>query len=151
MLLRTHLTIAVLFFLILFSQIQQKIIFFIFLISATYFPDIDIASSKIGKSIFLRPIQWIVSHRGLFHSLIFLSLLSALIYFFNNYAGIAFFSGYLLHLLLDALTPRGVKLFWPLTNLKIKFFIKSGSILEEIIFVICLLINLILIIRIIFR
>jgi inner membrane protein len=78
-------------------------------------------------------------------------LLSALIYLLNKYAGVAFFLGYLLHLLIDSLTPQGVKLFWPLTNFKIRFIIKSGSIIEEIIFVICLLINLILIIRIIFR
>ena len=139
MLLRTHLAIAVLFLLSAFNYINGKIIFIVFFLLASFFPDIDTKTSKAGSSIFLRPLQLFLSHRGIFHSFIFLSILSAIIYTFSQIAGTAFFSGCLLHLLLDALTPNGIKFFWPISNFKISFFIKSGSIIEEIIFVLVLL------------
>jgi len=150
MLLRTHLVIAILLILLLFNQINSKILFIIFFLLATYFPDIDTKSSKPGKNILLRPLQLFLSHRGMFHSFIFLSVLSALIYLFSKEAGIAFFLGYLLHLALDALTPNGIKFFWPLSSFKIKFFIKSGSIIEEVIFVLVLLVDIFLTIKLFF-
>lgn len=151
MLIRTHIAIAFLFLFFFFNQIENKVIFIIFFLLATFFPDIDTSSSKLGNHIIFRPLQWIISHRGLFHSFIFLSFASALIYLINNSAGVAFFTGYLLHLLTDALTPNGVKILWPLTNFKIKFIIKSGSIIEEIIFVLILLIDIFLFIKILFN
>jgi inner membrane protein len=151
MLLRTHLAIAFLVLLLIFNHIQNKIIFFAFLLLATFFVDIDTKSSRFGKNILLRPLQWIISHRGFFHSILALSIFSAIIYSFNKSAGLGFFTGYLLHLLLDALTPNGIKFFWPISNFKISFFIKSGSIIEEIIFVLVLLGDVFLIVSKIIR
>ncbi len=45
---------------------------------------------------FLKP-----KHRGITHSILFLLVCFAIIYFFNNFLGIVFFIGYLSHLLLD--------------------------------------------------
>jgi len=139
MLIRTHLVIALFVILFIFNQINDKIIFILFFLIATYFPDLDTKTSKTGKSIFLRPLQLFLSHRGIFHSFIFLSILSATIFIFNNTAGLAFFFGYLLHLLLDTLTLNGIRFFWPLSNFKISFFVKSGSLFEEVLFVLVLL------------
>lgn len=136
MLLRTHFIIAVLL-LLLWQPIG--FLFGIGLVLATFFVDIDSKKSKMGNHWYLRPVQWITSHRGVFHTLLFASLISAGIYFFNNFLGIGFFLGYLLHLILDCLTINGVKLFWPVSNAKISFFVKSGGLFEEIIFVLVLL------------
>lgn len=143
MLLRTHLVIAILVYLLLLPvlpfALAEKIIFLIFFLLATVFVDIDSKKSKIGKHWYLRPLQWVVSHRGIFHTLFFAVILSGVIYYFNKYAGLGFLAGYVLHLLLDCLTTYGVKLFWPVFNFKISFFIRSGGLIEEIIFVLVLL------------
>jgi membrane-bound metal-dependent hydrolase YbcI (DUF457 family) len=149
MLLRTHLAIAFLIYLIILNHIQNKIIFLIFLLFAAFFVDIDAKKSKLGDNWFLRPLQWFMSHRGFFHSILALSIFSAIIYSFNKSAGLGFFTGYLLHLILDALTPNGIKFFWPFIHFKIRFLIKSGSIIEEILFVLILLLDIYLCIRVI--
>jgi len=46
--------------------------------------------------------------------------------------------GYVSHLFLDCLTRGGVRLFWPL-KFKVKGFVKSGGIVEQVIFVLLLL------------
>jgi membrane-bound metal-dependent hydrolase YbcI (DUF457 family) len=144
MLLRTHFVIAILAYLLLFPILPEKIIFLIFFLLATVFVDIDSKKSKIGKHWYLRPLQWVVSHRGIFHTLFFAIILSGVIYYFNQYAGLGFFAGYVLHLALDCLTTRGVKLFWPVFDFKIGFFVHSGGLIEEILFVLVLLADLFL-------
>lgn len=147
MLLRTHFIIAVLFLLLLQPV---GLLFGIGFILATFFVDIDSKKSRMGNHWYLRPVQWIVSHRGAFHTLLFASLISAVIYFFNNFLGIGFFVGYILHLFLDCLTMNGVKLFWPISNIKISFFVKSGGLLEEIIFVLVLLADIFIAVKMFF-
>ena len=139
MLLRTHLVIAIFLYLIFLPIIPEKILFLVFLLFATGFVDIDTKKSKIGKHWYLRPLQWIVSHRGIFHTLIFAAILSGLFYYVNHVVGIAFFAGYVLHLILDSFTRNGPKLFWPVSNFKISLGIKSGGLIEEVIFVLVLL------------
>lgn len=142
MLFRTHLVIAifVLFFLLPYFYFSW-VFAFVFLL-ATGFVDIDSKKSKIGNHWYLRPLQWLVSHRGIFHSLISAVLLSGVIYFFFPILGIGFFLGYVLHLFIDSLTSQGVKLFYPISNFKISFGIKSGGIIEEVVFVLFLLSDL---------
>jgi len=150
MLTRTHFILSVFVLLLIYPQLTNPIIFSIFFILAAFFPDIDSRNSKIGKNIFLRPLQWIISHRGIFHSIFALSVFSAVIYVFNSNAAIGFFLGYLFHLFLDAITIQGVKPLYPLTNLKISFILKSGSIIEETIFILFLIFDIFLLIKIIF-
>jgi len=83
------------------------------------------------------------------HTLIFGLILSLLIYFFNYDAGFGFFAGYFLHLFLDMFTKSGIKLFWPLFNKRIGFGVKTGGLVEEILFVLLFLIDLGLIAKII--
>ena len=141
MLLRTHLVFAVFVYLLLYNIVGQKVLFLVGLIVATGFVDIDSRKSKVGRKWFFRPLQWFVKHRGIFHSLIFGILLSGLIYYFvNTGLGLGFALGYGLHLFLDLMTRSGVKLFWPF-DFRIGLGLKSGGLVEEVLFVLVLLVD----------
>jgi len=150
MLLRTHLVVAVMIYLFIMNLLREKIMFFVFLLIATVFVDIDSKKSKLGKRWYLRPLQWFVSHRGVFHSLLAALVFSFVIFSFNHYAGYGFFVGYLIHLILDCLTDRGCRMFWPISDLKFSFFVRSGGLIEEIIFVLVFLFDLFLVFKIFF-
>lgn len=109
-----------------------------FILFATAFVDIDIKSSKFGNHWYFRPLQWMIRHRGILHSLVACVFLSLVVGSFNLWAGLGFFTGYISHLFLDCLTVSGVRLFWPF-KFKIKGFVKSGGIIEEVVFVLLLL------------
>ena len=121
----------------------------IFVLLATAFVDIDIKNSNAGNHWYLRPFQWLTKHRGFLHSLIVGLLLSLIIASISQWAGFGFFVGYISHLLLDCLTKSGVKLFWPF-GWKIKGFVRSGGIVEQVIFVLLLLGNIFIVGKIAF-
>jgi membrane-bound metal-dependent hydrolase YbcI (DUF457 family) len=152
MLFRTHISVAVLAFFAInhILEIPNKILFFTFLIAGTIFVDIDSKKSKIGNRWFLRPFQFLTKHRGILHTLIACTLISLIIASIKRWVGVAFFAGYLIHLLLDTTTKDGVKLFWPL-NFKAKGLIRSGKTLEDTIFVLTLLTNIFLVGKTIFN
>jgi inner membrane protein len=150
MLLRTHFVSAVFVFLLVYGFIGEKAMFLLFLLIATLLPDIDTKKSAIGKPLIFRPIQFIVSHRGIFHTLIFAIISSGIIFLFWKTAGIAFFMGYCLHLFLDCFTVSGIRMFWPVSNWKVSFLFRSGKLADEILFVLLLLIDFVLILKIIF-
>lgn len=113
----------------------------IFVLLATVFVDVDVKNSSFGNRWYFRPLQWVVKHRGVFHSLFFGLLLSLILGSVNLWAGFGFFVGYVSHLFLDCWTRSGVELFWPF-GWKIKGFVKSGGIIEEVVFVLLLLIDI---------
>jgi len=141
MLFRTHLvfSIAVYFLLIHFLNVPNKLFFLLFILLATLFVDIDSSQSKVGHRWYLRPFQWLTSHRGMVHSVFFGLVLSLLIAGLDNWAGFGFFVGYLSHLFLDFLTRSGVAFLWPLSGRKFGLWIRSGGIFEVILFVLFLL------------
>jgi inner membrane protein len=149
---KTHLAFSFCIFLLLIyyfnnffenlSSFDKLIISFIFII-ASIIPDIDNSESKIGRHI--KPISWFLKHRGFFHSIFLPLIISLPIYFYNKYYAIAFFIGYFSHLLLDMLNYKGIMLFYPLSNFKIKGFIKSDGLFDSIIFVIFIVLMLFLI------
>ena len=101
--------LVVLFFLF-FSKINlENLIFSLFFLIGCMFPDIDHMNSIVGKKF--KIIGWAFKHRGFFHSLFGLILISLIFYPFNVLVSIFFALGYLLHLLLDMLSKKGVKLF----------------------------------------
>lgn len=156
MLFRTHFVFAILIYTIFFKfleiNIYSKIIFGIFLFLATIFVDIDSTKSKLGSYWIFRPIQLFFSHRGMIHSLLFGLVLSLVIYFFNSFAGIGFFVGYFCHLFLDFFTKRGIFLFWPFYKKKFCLVgLNSGGLIEEILFVLLLLCDIFITIKIIFK
>jgi inner membrane protein len=86
----------------------------------------------------------------MFHSLLFAVIVSYILYLWSSVAGFGFFIGYLSHLFLDVLTKRGVRLFWPFFKFKIGFGIKSGGLVEEVLFVLLLLADIWLGFKIVF-
>ncbi|MDP2672373.1 MAG: hypothetical protein Q8O84_01005, partial [Nanoarchaeota archaeon] len=60
MLIKTHLTITLFFILLLLPFVSYKIIFIAVALLATYIPDIDLESSKLGRKIIFRPLQFFV-------------------------------------------------------------------------------------------
>ncbi|MDO8517643.1 MAG: metal-dependent hydrolase [Nanoarchaeota archaeon] len=151
MLLRTHLAFAFLvyFLLLWLNFLDEKILFLSFLIAATILVDIDSKKSFIGKLFIFRPLQLFFSHRGVFHTLLAAVVFSFFIYLYSKTAAFAFFLGYILHLILDCMTYFGVKIFWPLFNWKIAFGMKTGGLIEEILFVLVLLMDFFMLIKVI--
>jgi len=139
---RTHLVFSFLIGLLIISSfdIQNKTIFIIILLIASVLPDIDSYKSKIGKKV--KPLSFLINiflgHRGIFHSVFLLILISLLIMLASYEITIAFFVGYLSHLILDSLTPEGVMFFYPFSKKKTKGFIRTGSLVENILFVLLL-------------
>ena len=121
-----------------------------FVLLGAAFVDIDEKTSKAGKSWFLRPIQWLSKHRGMFHGLLFAVLLSLVVGLINLWAGFGFFAGYISHLLIDCFTKAGVQLFWPL-RFKVKGPVKSGGTIEDVIFVLLLLGNIFIVGKLLFN
>ncbi len=137
MLIRTHLLVDLLLVLFLSSYISNPTIFLVVSLIATTLPDIDSRNSSIGKIKIFRPLNFFSKHRGIFHSLIFLFVLCIPFFIFFKELTLAFAFGYLLHLFLDGLTLRGVRIFYPF-QIKMKGKIKTGGVFETIIFFSCL-------------
>jgi len=149
MLFRTHImfSLAVYFLLTYFLEMPLFVLFFVLL--GTGFVDIDAKSSKFGNHWYFRPLQWITKHRGFLHSLIAGLIFSLVIMSINLWAGFGFFVGYISHLFLDCFTKSGVRLFWPF-KFKIKGFVRSGGIIEDVVFVLLLLGNIFIVGRLFF-
>jgi len=151
MLLRTHLAFAILIFLLIFGNIGNKILFFILLIIGTILPDIDSKKSKFGKKWYFRPLQWIFSHRGFFHTVLFGLIFFFLLYLFNIWVSFGFLTGFLIHLFLDLCTKSGVKVFWPFWERKFSLFIKTGGVFENVFFLLLCFLDMILLSKFIFN
>lgn len=100
-------------------------------------PDIDIPTSKVGRAspIISNIINITFGHRGLFHSLLVAGLIYLLVLKFFPAYSIYCLIGYLSHLLLDCLTPAGVPLLWPIPYRFRLPVIKTGSVMEIVLFV----------------
>lgn len=149
MLFRTHIVFSLAVYFLLREFLLMPVWVLFFILFSTAFVDIDIKNSKAGNRWYFRPLQWLTKHRGFLHSLsagIFLSLVIAL---FSKWAGFGFLVGYVSHLFLDCLTKAGVYLFWPL-DWKIKGFVKSGGIIEDVVFVLLLLLDIFIVGKVIF-
>lgn len=116
------------------------------------FPDIDHRGSYVGRKFKITSfiLSKTIGHRGATHSPLVLFLLSGLLMFISKigiinlnlpesllpymYLAIGgFFLGSLSHLLLDALTPAGIPLFYPFTKKSISIArIRTGGFGEKI-------------------
>ena len=140
---KTHLAFSLLIALLIitFFNIQNMIYFMIILILASSFPDIDSDKSKIGRKfpIFSKLINLFFVHSGIFHSIFPpLILLFAFWYFNLFYIGLAIFIGYLTHLIGDSLTLEGINFLYPFSSFRIKGLIRTGSLIESLLFLILL-------------
>ena len=121
--------------------IDMSLFVLAFVLLATVFVDVDVKWSRFGNHWYWRPLQWVVKHRGILHSLFFGVLLSLILGSVSLWGGFGFFIGYVSHLFLDCWTKRGVRLFWPL-RYKVKGFVRSGGVIEEVVFVLLMLIDI---------
>jgi inner membrane protein len=102
-------------------------------------PDIDSPYSKLGRVLF--PVSYLIKHitghRGAFHSLAAALGIALVLSFFLPFSSqlLQFkiiFYGMVSHLLLDALTPGGVPLLYPLSRRFSVPLVRTGGILEKI-------------------
>lgn len=141
MFIKTHIILVIFFILFFFQYIDSPLIFFIVSIFATIIPDIDNKFSKIGHYKILRIFNFFMKHRGMIHSFTIMFFLSFLIFLFFKNILIPFIFGYSLHLILDSLTIKGITPFYPF-KMQIKGKIKTGGIIESIIFILFILADL---------
>ncbi|ERN54526.1 metal-dependent hydrolase [Alkalihalophilus marmarensis] len=103
-------------------------------------PDICHIHSKIGRRLPLlsRAISSIFGHRTLTHSLLFLGIWALIFHvFFAEYTMIrdGLIVGMISHIILDASTVRGVRLFYPLDfRVRLPFYIRTGGAFERVLF-----------------
>jgi len=133
MMMRTHVLSALAVGLAAFPSVTHKFSFLPIIVFATLLPDIDCTQSYLGRAWFLRPLQWITKHRGLFHSLTFCFLTTLLFALFLPFIALPFFLGYSLHLFADSMTVEGVRLWWP-SKTEIHGNIRTGGTIERGIF-----------------
>lgn len=144
MLFKTHFVFGMFLYLILFLNSSFFLVYFFGIFLGLVFVDIDIKNSKIGKFFLFRPLQLFFKHRGIFHSIFCGFILMLVFSLINLRFAFAFFVGYLSHLFLDLFNRRGIMLFWPLSKKKFGFKIKTGGIVEDVLFVLFLLTDIFL-------
>ena len=138
MLFYTHLLLGICVFLLWKGNPLDNILLFFILLLGAILPDIDEIHSKINRwsGIIGSIIAFFSKHRGMFHSLLFALLFSALLgWLWQFQFGLALFLGYLSHLFGDALTPMGLAIFYPFSQFRIKGPIRTGSIWEFLIMI----------------
>lgn len=117
---------------------SSPILFVILALFGSLLPDIDHPKSKLGK--FVKPIGWVVEHRGFFHSLSFLFIVTLVsIYVFKQPYAIPV--GVISHLISDSFTKQGIKLFFPF-KFKLRGFVITGSIIETVFMISCVIFSL---------
>jgi inner membrane protein len=77
-------------------------------IAGSLFPDSDHKHAPAGRIL---PLWLVFKHRGFTHTIWGLVFFSACIACYRWNYGVSFAIGYLSHILLDSLTPSGIKLF----------------------------------------
>ena len=84
-------------------------------VAGALLPDIDHPHSWVGRRARLvsRSLAAVITHRGLTHSLVAVALCLVLVRAHPAF-GTPIAVGYLSHLAADLLTPRGLRLAWPL-------------------------------------
>jgi len=139
MLFPTHILLGIILFLSVkdFFIGGNVIIFFLLVLLGSILPDLDEPQSKINQwtGIFGKIITFFFKHRGVLHSLwMHIILFFVMWHYFSLYYAKALFLGYIAHIIGDMITPRGVQLWWPFSEWKIKGPVKVGGFFEWILF-----------------
>ena len=134
-----------------YAEVQNKFLFILFVMLGSAMPDIDTASSKLGSKIWplSKLIEIFLGHRGIFHSIWLIILIPGIVYLYiSKIYGIALFIGYFSHVLMDGFTKKGINFLNPFLELRLSGFIETGSLLEKLIFVVILLMDIFLMLKI---
>ena len=86
MMFRTHIAIGVFFMFVFLPMVNNKLLFAGIVLLCSILPDIDVSQSYLGKHKILRPLQWIVKHRGIFHSFTLAIIVALFFAFFAKYS-----------------------------------------------------------------
>jgi len=140
---RTHLVITILAILLFLPHVSNQFIFIFVALIATALPDIDTGFSTVGKLKVSKAVQFLVKHRGIFHSFTFCVIISVIFAFFIPVLALPFFIGYALHLFADSFTIEGIKPFWPSKKVS-SWKLRTGSYAETTLFVLFLVADLLL-------
>ncbi len=142
MLFRTHIIFGFFLYVLFFIYLENWLIVLLGVLLGTILPDLDCRKSRYGRRWYFRPLQWIVRHRGVMHSILFGIVLVSLFAILSIEFAFGFLLGFGGHLFMDLLTRRGVPLFWPFCNKRFGAGIRTGGIIEDIIFVLLLLVDI---------
>ncbi|MCK4669938.1 MAG: metal-dependent hydrolase [Nanoarchaeota archaeon] len=120
---------------------SNQILFIFLVVLGALLPDIDHPDSKIGSKV--RIVGALFEHRGFFHSLFAVALFVIPFWIFTSriYA-YAILIGVLSHLLADMISHMGIMPFAPISRFKLRGFIKTNSIGENIILVVVFLLSI---------
>lgn len=158
MMFRTHILFA-LFFYLLFIKIftlEFSLIFALILAFGAILPDIDSPSSYINRRYLFgigKGISLFSKHRGFWHSiygLLIFGIISVVIIYLIHVSGtysLALPLGYFLHLAADSFNVSGIKWLWKSKKMHLKWKIKTGTITEQLFFVILLILSIYLVIN----
>tara|TARA_Y100000310_G_C20393143_1_gene673770 strand:- start:242 stop:694 length:453 start_codon:yes stop_codon:yes gene_type:complete len=143
MLLKTHLSFAILIIILFLEHVNSKFIFVGLVLVATVLPDLDSGFSSWGRHLIFRPLQFFTKHRGIIHSFTFGVFVSIILAVLWPIAALGFFIGFSVHLICDSFTVDGIQPFWPLKQ-KSSGFIRSGGRIEESLFFSLIFVDVIL-------
>lgn len=138
--------VAFLVYLFLFG-FTNLFLLFCFLLGSV-FPDVDSKNSFINRYLKFLPLYFLVGHRTIFHSFFF-PFFYFLIAFFCEFESVFvnyFFLGYVVHLILDAFTLRGVNFLYPF-RFEVRGFVRVGSSFEKVLFFVSFLLVLFYFVR----
>ena len=129
----THLVAGVLVAVVFVEYLSfpSDLVAVLFVLFGSVLPDVDEQRSRLGKLFPVIPKLFV--HRGFFHSVALGTTITIAVSFVASAYALAFAAGFASHLLLDAMTPRGVKPFWP-SQVRVKGFVRTGSVLEALLF-----------------
>lgn len=153
MIFRTHVAFAFLLGIIFLDKFNEnKVLFLLIVLISSVIPDIDHPYSKIGRKFGYasRIINFLFGHRKLLHSLFFVLILSFSVYWFLGKWWQPLFLGYTSHLVIDAFSKEGINFIYPINQIRLQGFIKTGGIVEAILFWIVIFLDLLLLYIVIF-
>lgn len=103
---------------------------------ASLLPDLDSPVSTLGKLLPINPLR-IFHHRGALHSALVLILIMSIYLYTGELWQLFIFAGYTSHLIADALTVKGIPLFYPLPiNFRLSPLpILTGGIIDHLFFI----------------
>jgi len=143
---KTHIALAIANILYFLPYMNNEVIFSVTVLISSLLPDIDSAFSTLGEKKIFRPVQWVFGHRGFIHSFTFCIAVSLLLAFFYPVFAFPFFIGYGFHLLLDSFSVQGIRPFWPIKK-ESKGFIRTGGNVERAVFIVLVLVDLALLVK----
>ncbi|WP_017727828.1 metal-dependent hydrolase [Halalkalibacterium ligniniphilum] len=119
-------------------HVQETLYFYSAALFGSVIPDICHPKSMVGRMVpFISHfLLRIFGHRSVTHSLLFLFLITWLtnLLMINGAADIqaGLLIGIVSHLILDAMTPRGIRLLYPIKmSVRFPFTTKTGSVIGE--------------------